>query len=263
MGIMEYLKKKNKSKSKNKMTPIDILKEKAQMPKKEACDCVFCQNNDEIKNIKLVFVKLDGFTEERTGTEMINGLINQSPVYKIPDGMTLEEATRVLSYLNEIIESNFEMDYDTLECQQIIQENMPSYGFKVDKEKNEEMLKQRLERKKLEDEKASNRSPYFTMSDTKNYMSNLVNFDPHNLTTELLKVDDGEPMHLCVNNVSNTANLFIVNGNWPEFKRSDAYPMYASWFTPFVATGEIRDIYERINLTLPRAPMPDFPTMSM
>lgn len=261
MGIMDYLKNKNKKKS--TMTPIDILKEKAEIPKKEECNCVFCQNSDDIENIKLVFVELDGFTERRTGTNMIEGIINQSPVYKIPKGMTLEEATTVLSYINETIESNFEMDYDTLACQQIIQENLPSYGFIENKEKNEEMLKQRLSHKKIEDEKASSRSAYCTTSDTKNYMTHLKNFDPNNLTTEILKVDDGEPLYLCVNNVSNTANLFVVKGNWNEFKHSDAYPTYASWFTPFVETSEVSDIYDRIGITLPRAPMPNFPTMSM
>lgn len=253
MGIMEYLKKK-----KSTMTPMDILREKAELSKKkDACNCVFCQNNDDIKNIKMVFVQLDRFTEEKTGTKMISGLINESPVYKIPNDMPLEDVSKVLSYINEIIEANFEIDYDTLECQEIIQANLPNYGFIVDKDKNEEMQKQRLERKKIEDEKASKRSPYITRDDTQEYISDLLNFDPYKPTTELLKVDNGKPMNIPVNKISNTVNLFVVNGEWDVFKHSDAYPLYANWFTPFVGTSEVQDIYQKSNLTLPRAPMPN------
>lgn len=248
MGIMDYLKQKKKS----TMTPIDILREKAELPKKEECNCVFCQNSDDIKNIKLVFVQLEDYTHEPSNTKMIKGIVNQSPVYKIPQGMTLEEATRVLSYVNELIESNFEIDYDSMECQKLVQKYLPNYGFEIATKETEEMQKQRLN--------DINEISYHHGS---NSSQQEYKYNKDDMSTQITKVDDGSSMHIVLNEVPNTADLFVVSGNWNEFKHSDAYPKYASWFTPLIETGEMQDLYERLNIKFPKAPMPNSSTMSM
>lgn len=226
MGILDYLKK-----NKSTMTPMDILRERAQNSSRKAeCDCVMCKNNDDIENFRLIYVNIEGPNEENEE----NVVINQSPAYKIPKGVNLEDVAKVLSYINETIEGNYEIDYDTLDCQKMVQKCMPRYGFEFDEEKNKEIINKRVEESLLTLKK-----------------SNVYN------QTEYMSKKTDDTLVFDLNTPEKTLNFFTVSNNWNAFKHSSMYKDYFNWFTPFVSTSEVEEIYQKCNMNLPKAPVPE------
>ncbi len=227
MGILDYLKDKKKKKQ---FTPIDLLKEKAQNTKKEPeCDCVMCKNNDDIKNIRLVYVSIEDDNEN--GDE--NVIINQSPVYKIPNRMTLEDTAKLLSYINETIEFNFEVDTDSLECQKLVQKYMPHYGFETNDELNQEIINKKIA------------SSLLTLKKSNVYIQ-----------TEYMSKKPDATLAIDLDTPEKTLDFFTVSGNWHAFKQSNIYKDYFNWFTPFTSTSEAQEIYQKCQMELPKAPVP-------
>lgn len=226
MGIFDYLKK-----NKSTMTPMDILRERAQNSvKSKECDCVLCKNNDDVKNFRLVYVNIED--EKETGDETV--VINQSPVYKIPSGMDLEDTAKVLSYINETVEGNFETDTDTLNCQKIVQKYMPHYGFEANEELNQEIINKKIE------------SSLLTLKKSNVYIQ-----------TEYMSKKPDATLVIDLDTPENTLNFFTVSGNWHTFKQSNMHKEYFNWFTPFVSTSEVEEIYQKCNRKLPKAPTPE------
>lgn len=226
MGILDYLKK-----NKSTMTPMDILRERAQNSvKSKECDCVLCKNNDDVKNFRLIYVNIED--EKEMGDETV--VVNQSPVYKIPSGMDLEDTAKVLSYINETIEGNFETDTDSLECQKIVQKYMPHYGFEINEELSQEMINKKIG------------SSLLTLKKANVYIQ-----------TEYMSKKPDATLVVDLDTPENTLNFFTVSGNWPTFKQSNMHKEYFNWFTPFVSTSEVEEVYQKCNKKLPKAPTPE------
>lgn len=94
MSILDYFKLKKNTTT----TPTQILKEKAERS----------SNIEELKNnakaIRLIYVALENFKRYGTNKTLTGITINKSSTFKLPEGMSIEEACSVISYLSKVVE---------------------------------------------------------------------------------------------------------------------------------------------------------------
>ncbi len=206
MGIMDFFKRKKAT-----MTPMEILRERANT--KKDCNCASClqANGIDVENadkIRLTYVAIEKFNSYFDGQDKFGTTYNVSSPFKLPEGMTLQEAYRVVSYISELVEREYHKEPASNNSVALTSNMLDDYGF----------VKQEGH-------------PHGYSHTTGDYSRRGKYIEP---------VPAIE-----------TVDLFTVGGDFNEFKKSNLYKQYFEWFTEGVTFEEIQKLYSRLGLELP------------
>lgn len=211
MGIFDFLKGK---KGKSTMTPMDILRERANASKEPACNCESCKikNNaiDELSSdkIRLIYVAIEKYNSRFDLKDKLGTIYNSSSPFKLPEGMTMQEAYKVISYISELVERTYNKEPASSDSVALTSHTLGSYGFE-----------------KIEG------FPKGYSHSTEEYTGR------------------GKVIKETV--IPATMDLYTVGGDFNQFKKSNLYSKYFNWFTENVSLQEVQAIYDRIGLQLP------------
>ena len=135
MGIMDFFRGK---KGQSTMTPNDLLKEKANAGSGE-CNCAECQaENKEVDTlsadkIRLIYVAIEKYNSRFDLKDKLGTIYNSSSPFKIPEGMTMQEAYKVISYISELVERTYNKEPASSDSVALTSYTLGNYGFeKID-----------------------------------------------------------------------------------------------------------------------------------
>lgn len=132
MGIMDFLKGKR---GKSTMTPMDILKERLNKGKEPECNCASCQVKnralDELSadKIRLIYVAIEKYISRFDLKDKLGTTYNSSSPFKLPEGMTMQEAYKVISYISEFVEKTYNKEPASSDSVALTSYTLGSYGF--------------------------------------------------------------------------------------------------------------------------------------
>ncbi len=211
MGIMDFLRGKR---AKSTITPVDILKEKANKSNESECNCASCQIKnralDEMSadKIRLIYVAIEKYNSRFDGKAKLGTIYNSSSPFKIPEGMTMQEAYKVISYISEFVENTYNKEPASSDSVALTSYTLGSYGF----------------------EKIEGFPKGYTHT-TEEYV--------------------GKGKIIPETTIPATMDLYSVGGDFNQFKKSNLYKKYFEWFTENVSLEEVQAIYNRLGLQLP------------
>ena len=211
MGIMDFLKGKR---GKSTMTPMDILKERANKTNEPECNCAECKadNNTTLSadKIRLIYVAIEKYNSRLDGRDKLGTIYNSSSPFKLPEGMTMQEAYKVISYISELMERTYDKEPASSDSVALTSYALADYGF----------------------EKIEGYQKGYSHS-TEEYI--------------------GKGKSIKETIIPATMDLYTVGGDFAQFKKSNLYKKYFDWFTENVSQEEVQSIYDRIGLQLPNS----------
>lgn len=167
-------------------------------------------NHEANNKIRLFYISLERFSRYNGLKLFLGTTVDASTVYKLPEGMTKEDAYKVISYLSETIEKENNIEPASRESMQEVAKILPKFGFK-----------------ELSGSSKTKANHYHSVSSGNPYYN---------------KIADG------IEEVfgSFATPLYTIGGDVKEFEKSDLYKDYFDWFTPNVSYEEVKQIYNNL-----------------
>lgn len=164
------------------------------------------------KKIRLVYFSVERFKDSSGDMRIGQSFVLSNP-YIIPQGMTLEQACKVISYLSEKIEGEKQLEPACPKSLRLTSEELSKYGFsKVD-----------------------------------GYWSGYNSSTSYDYSRA---IDLPTPMQFAFNKGSLSIDLFSVGGDFELFKQTKLYNRYFEWFTSGITEEEVKNIYNKIGINL-------------
>lgn len=210
MGIKDYIEKKRKEK-----LPLIARVDLAELQKqreKEAQDrdvsiLAAADYTRRIPTIRLYYIALEKFAKYGTDQMMVGQTYGVSSPFRLPNGMTFEDAFKVVSYLSDKVETENNLEPACERSVIMVSQLLDKYGFS-----------------KVEGEEKGHFhaiSPYVPFS---------------KISTAFLA---GE-------RIDGVVDLFTVGGNFKIFKKTDMHKRYFDWYSKGVTAEQVQDIYKDI-----------------
>ena len=158
-----------------------------------------------IPTIRLYYVAFGTFAD-KTKVGQTYGI---SSPFRLPNGMSVEDACKVVSYLSDKIETENDLEPACEKSVAMVSNILSNYGF------------ERVEGKE------------------KGHYHAVTRYYP------LIKVKEGA-FPAC-NKIDGVVDLFTVGGDFKVFKNSELYDRYFDWYTEDVSLEEVQEIYKKIN----------------
>lgn len=190
MGIFNYL---NKNRAKNQSSTGNTAK-----PNKEA------------SAIRLFYVSYETFIGYHDGQKKICETYGISSPFKLPNGMSIEDACKVVSYLSDFVEKGNNLEPACEQSVRMVSNILEKYGFS-----------------KVE---GKEKGHYHAVSEYIPFHTTRANFP----ATE---------------KIEGVVDLFSVGGDFKIFKKTDLYDRYFEWYTEGVTKQEVANIYKNLNNT--------------
>lgn len=160
-----------------------------------------------IRMIRLFYVAMEKFRRYSTNEMCVGHTYGISSPFILPEGMTIEDANKVISYLSEKVEKENNIEPCTEKSVVMVSDILEQYGFqKVD----------------------NIESGHFHSVDK---------YDPFRKIGSFLPV---------CQKVAGVVDLFTVSGDLKLFHHSSFDSRYFDWFTPRVSKQEVDEIYNNI-----------------
>ena len=210
MGIFDYIKRKRAEKDLPLIARVDLAalaKEREENAQLgEVSILAAADYTKRLPSIRLVYADIVKVKNYHNNKKYLSEMYGSSSVFRLPRHMKIEDSFKIVSYLSEKVERDHHLTPASEDSVVAVSKILDTYGF--------EML----------DEDAK----------TYNYRrSTLVPFKRRVGIPEL-------------NEIEGVVDLFTVNGDFRQFKRTDLFPRYFDWFTPNVTKEVVDDIYKKI-----------------
>lgn len=170
----------------------------------------FKENKEKTRSIRMIrlfYVAMEKFRRYSTNEMCVGHTYGISSPFILPDGMTIEDASKVVSYLSEKVEKENNIEPCTEKSVAMVGDILEEYGFqKVD----------------------NIECGHFHSVDKYNPFRKIGSFLP-----------------VC-QKVAGVVDLFTVNGDLKLFHNSYFDSRYFDWFTPGVSKQEVDAIYNNI-----------------
>ena len=218
MGIMDYFRDRKK-KNLPLIARVDLTALQKEMEKNmqlgEVSILARADYTKRIPTIRLYYVAMEKFTRYGTGESKIGQTFGISSPFRIPRGMSIEDACKIVSYLSEKVEKENNLEPASEKSVAMVSNLLSSYGF---------------------DKVESKAIGHFHI------VSDFVPF--HRVRTDSFA--EGKK-------IDGVVDLFSVGGDFKVFNRSDLRERYFDWFTPKVSKEDVTDMYKnyRIDYLLP------------
>lgn len=160
--------------------------------------------------IRLYYVSLGKFTRYGTTEEKIGTTFNISSPFRLPIDMTVEDACKVISYLSEKVEKEYDFEPASQSSVAMVSKLLEKYGF----------------------DKVEGHVHGYSHAIQEYHAQRRIN------------VTSGHPHKEKVDGI---VDLFTVGGDFKLFKKSNLNDRYFNWFTEGVTREEVEKIYEKIH----------------
>lgn len=208
MGIKEYFEKRKKE-NLPLIARVNLLEHLKQLEEdgknRETSILASADYTARIPKLRLFYVAMGTFHD---GTKIGQTYGISSP-YCLPHNMPYEDAFKVVSYLSEKIEREYNLEPGCEESVARVSHLLCDYGFS-----------------KVE-------------SYEKGHFHITGEYDPFRRTPVALPI---------ANKINGVIDLFTVCGNQKLFKKSELGKRYVNWFTPNVSQEKIERIYKSLNI---------------
>lgn len=204
MGLFSYLIDKNKNLANNK------LQNEQFAPQSKEC----LNNTNQVKQssvIRLYYVALEKFSAYGTNQAKIGQTHGISNPFKLPDGMNIEDALGVISYLSGKIEKENNLQHACEKSVDLTSKILSDYGFE-----------------KIE-------------TDKKGHYHAVAEYVP------LMQIK-ATNFPAC-KQINGAVDLFTVGGDFKIFKNTDLYERYFNWFKKGITRRDVEAIYKKIGAT--------------
>lgn len=164
----------------------------------------------DVNKIRLYYIALEKF--QRTGdilTTRIGQTFGISSPFKIPEGMSLKDACKVISFLSVKIEKEYNLEPASEKSVAAVSKILESFGFE-----------------KIDGYDHGHIHTVLTLDNP---------FKRIKTTVEQ-----------CCGKIDGVADLFTINADFKLFQRTDLYDRYFEWFTYNRYADEIKEIYKKI-----------------
>ncbi len=220
MGLFN-LKKSKKEKKLPLVARVDLAKiHKERTENYELRDVSILARKDyteSLKNkIRLCYVDVDLLNMYGFEKPVLEINYAATCVYKLPDGMTIEDANRVVSYVTRLNNSKYSIVPSTESSMQFAGASLQEFGFK----------------KESKHEADYNHAHVFC-----EYDSELPDFTIN--TNNVVKTD-----------IEGVVDLMTIGGNQFLFMHSDLAPKAYPWFRMDSKFEDVKKIYDRIGINL-------------
>lgn len=169
--------------------------------------------NGDSSCIRLYYVAMEKFFSYGTDEEKIGKTFGISSPFILPDGMTLEESCKVISYLSEKIESENDLPPACEKSVAKVSNILSDYGFN-----------------KVEGYSHG----HFHSTGLFNPTSRII--------TAYTNINAGH--------IEGVTDLFTIGGDLSLFEKSDLNKRYFDWFSEGVSEQEVQQIYDRLGLKI-------------
>ena len=168
--------------------------------------------------IRLYYIGLEKFYRYADMSQpKIGQTYGISDHFQLPEGMTIEDACKVVSYLSDKVERENHLEPACKESVYAVSQLLNDYGFKrVTEEGSNPNL---------------NRSLFFNMHAVSEY-------------SPFYRISS--PKSTLCNNVDGVVDLFSVGGDFKLFKKTHLHSRYFDWYEKDVSFSEIQSIYKNI-----------------
>ena len=156
--------------------------------------------------IRLYYVSLEQFKRYGTNDSKIGQSFNVSSPFKIPHGVRLEDACKIVSYLSEKVEKERNIEPASSRSVARVSEILTDYGFE--------------------------RLPDYDHGYTHSVVDCSIFGSP------LRKISKVAPEP-----IEGVVDLFTVGGDLKLFENSELFDRYFDWFSPNVTEKDVMDIY--------------------
>ncbi len=164
----------------------------------------------DINHIRLYYISLEKF--QRSGdilTTRIGQTFGISSPFKIPEGMSMEDACKVVSYLSLMVEKKYNIEPATEKSVAMVSKILTNYGF------------ERID--------GYNHGHIHAVLALDNPFKRITT-----------KVEQ------CCGEIDGVADLFTIDANFKLFQKTDLYDRYFEWFTEGVTMQDVENIYKNI-----------------
>ena len=164
-------------------------------------------NAKNIQAIRLFYVAMEKFKSYSTNEMCVGHTYGISSPFILPENITLEEASKVVSYITEKIEKENNMLTCSEKTVALVSGELEKYGFQI------------------------------VDGCEKGHFHAVDSFDLFRRIRSALPV---------CQRIAGVVDLFTVSGDVRIFERSDLNFRYFDWYTPKVSRQEVEGIYKRI-----------------
>ena len=210
MGIKDYIEKKRKEKlpliARVDLTELQKQREK-DMEDREVSILAACDYTKRIPTIRLYYIALEKFLKYGTDQMMVGQTYGVSSPFRLPNGMTFEDAFKVVSYLSDKVETENNLEPASEKSVIMVSNILENYGFS-----------------KVEGEE-------------KGHFHAVSTYVPFR------KIKTAFP---ACEKIEGVVDLFTVGGNFRTFKKTDLHKRYFDWYSKGVTAEKIQDIYKDI-----------------
>ena len=210
MGIKDYIEKKRKEKlpliARVDLTELQKQREK-DMEDREVSILAACDYTKRIPTIRLYYIALEKFLKYGTDQMMVGQTYGVSSPFRLPNGMTFEDAFKVVSYLSDKVETENNLEPASEKSVIMVSNILENYGFR-----------------KVEGEE-------------KGHFHAVSSYVPFS------KIKTAFPAG---EQIEGVVDLFTVGGNFRTFKKTDLHKRYFDWYSKGVTAEKIQDIYKDI-----------------
>ena len=188
MGVFDFFKKKNIEDNKH----ISTLEDK---------------NISDGTKIRMCYVAIEKYNEYGTNIKKIGQTTGVSSVFELPQGMTINDACKVISYLSEKVEKANKLEPASENSVAKTSAILEQYGFK-----------------KVDE---TNKGHYHCVQECRPFATIKTNLPTSQSQQQVV-------------------NLLTVGGDFDVFKKSDLYAKYFDWFYEDTKQQEVEEIYASI-----------------
>ena len=210
MGIKDYIEKKRKEKlpliARVDLTELQKQREK-DMEDREVSILAAADYTRRITTIRLYYIALQKFMKYGSDQMMVGQTYGVSSPFRLPNGMTFEDAFKVVSYLSDKVETENELNPASEESVVMVSQMLDKYGFS-----------------RVEGEE---KGPYHAICEYRPFY----------------KIKPAFPVG---EKIEGVVDLFTVGGDFKIFKKTDLYDRYFDWYIEGISQQEIADIYKNI-----------------
>lgn len=187
---------------------MNIFKNKKTFSVKTQFSTQESEHNIKTPAIRLFYVALAPFIGYDDGMRKVGQTYGISSPFRLPNGMSIKNACKVVSYLSDKIEEENGLEPACEQSVIMVSSILENYGFK-----------------KVEDQ-------------DKGHFHSVSLYNPfYGLRT-------GFP---ACKKIEGVIDLFTVDGNFGLFKKSDLFDRYFEWYTEGITNQEVADIYKNID----------------
>lgn len=211
MGILSFF-KKNKKEDLPFIARVDLVelqkKREKEVEDREVSILASADFTKKLPKIRLYYVALSKFNRYAEGEIKVGQTHGISSPFYLPRGMTIEDACKVVSYLSEKVEKEFNYEPASEDSVAMVSKKLRDFGF----DKKEGCPHGHFH--------AVGKYPLFSK-----------------IKSSFEACDE----------IESVVDLFSVGGDFKVFKKTELHDRYFDWFTPNVTEQEIIDIYKKIN----------------